>query len=184
MSALAGDYTTQTVLIYDTDRNHLITTYILMHERDTKQIIVEKLPDSLKLNNSCKVMILTAPTPVEFDGKIKRLGNGLCIAMFQGQERDSRSSERYSINTQAQITTLVVDGKNHPIQTPINVVLMNISTTGVRFRAPFYSFEVGDQFQMDFSVGKNQKKVVVLVVNTVDNGRDSSDYGCRFLLVQ
>ena len=184
MSALAGDYTMQTVLIYDTDRNHLITTYVLMHEKDLKQIIVETLPDSLKLNNNCKVMILTSPVPVEFDGKIKRLGNGLCIAMFQGQERDGRSSERYSINTQAKISTLVVDGQQHQIQTPINVVLINISTTGLRFRAPFYSFEVGDQFQMDFSVGTNQKKVVVKVMNAVDNGSESSDYGCRFITVQ
>jgi len=184
MSALASDFTMQTVLIYDTDGNHLITTYVIMHEKDTKQIIVETLPDCLKLNNNCKVMILSAPVPVEFGGKIKRLGNGLCIAMFQGQERDGRSSERYSINTQAKITTLIVDNQEHPIQTPINVVLMNISTTGLRFRAPFYSFEVGDQFQMDFSVGQSQKKVVVKVVNNVDNGHESSDYGCRFITVQ
>ncbi|MCL2663064.1 MAG: PilZ domain-containing protein [Oscillospiraceae bacterium] len=184
MSALAADYTMQTVLIYDTDGKHLITTYVLMHEKDTKQIIVETLPDCLKLNNNCKVMILSAPVPVEFDGKIKRLGNGLCIAMFQGQERDGRSSERYSINTPAQISTLVVDGQQHQIQTPIKVMLMNISTTGLRFRAPFYSFEVGDQFQMDFSVGTNQKKAVVKVMNAVDNGSESSDYGCRFIAVQ
>jgi len=184
MSALASDFTMQTVLIYDMDGKHLITTYVIMHEKDTKQIIVETLPESLKLNNNCKVMILSAPVPVEFDGKIKRLGNGLCIAMFQGQERDGRSSERYSINTKAQITTLIVEDKEHQIQTPINVVLMNISTTGLRFRAPFYSFEVGDQFQMDFSVGQSQKKVTVKVVNNVDNGHESSDYGCRFITVQ
>jgi len=184
MSALTSDFTNQTVLLYDANGNHLLSTSIREYDKGVKQIIVETLPEALKFNDSCKLIILSSPTPCEFGGRIKRAGNDLCIAMFQGQERENREAARYPVSTPALIPTLVVDGEHHPVQTPIKVVLRNISTTGVRFRAPFYSFDIGDEFQMDLFIGNSQKKITARVVNNVDKEPDFSDYGCRFLLIQ
>ena len=185
MAALASDFTDQVVLVYDTYGNHLISTTVTTHDRDQRHVELETMPNVLKSNDNCKLIILTTPTPCEFQGKVKKLGGSFYLALFQGQERESREAPRYPVNTPALITALVENGVAHGIQTPIKVVLINISTTGVRFRAPYYSFEINDEFQMDLFIGNNQKKVTARVLNLVDSNKtESSDYGCRFLLIQ
>jgi len=184
MAVLAGDFTNHTALIYDIYGNYMISTTILTHDREAKQVIMERLPVELRVNDNCKLIILTTPTPCEFSGKVKRMGGNYYLALFQGQEKESREAPRYPVNTPALITALIENGQAHRIQSPIKVVLINISTTGIRFRAPFYSFEIGDLFQMDLFIGNNQKKVTAKVVNSVDHKNEMSDYGCIFILFQ
>ena len=183
MAALSGDFTDQTVLIYDLKGNHLGSTSINSHDRRLQQIQVNLLPDELKINDDCKLLVLSSPIPCEYMGKIKKSGGSIYIAMFQGQERESRGSARYPVNTPALVDALIMDNKVHNLQTPIKINLINISTTGVRFRAPFYSFEVGDIFQMYLSISNNNKRMTARVINHKDNEPSSSDYGCSFIQI-
>ena len=184
MAVLSSDFTDLTALIYDSDGNYQISTFIVSHDREARHVITDSMPENAKVNENCKLIILTSPTPCEFIGKIKKTGGSFFIALIQGQEKETRVAPRYSISNPALITALVVDGELHRIQTPVKIALINISATGVRFRAPYYSFDVGDEFQLDLIIGKNPKKATVQVVNNVDIDNESSDYGCRFLLIQ
>jgi hypothetical protein len=184
MAALSSDFTDHTVLVYNTEGAHLVSTVVMSHDREARHVVLESMPGQLKINESCRLIILTSPTPCEFLGKVKKLGSGTYIALFQGQEIEDRDTPRYPVSTPALITALIEDGQAHRIQTPVKVVLINISTTGVRLRAPYYTFDIGDMFQMDMFIGRRQKKVTARVVNTADQSADSSDYGCRFLLIQ
>ena len=179
--ALGSDFTDYTVLIYDVDGNHLIDTVVTSHDRNQQQIQVSIMPEELKANDDCKLLILSSPIPCEYRGKVKKSGGSLFIAMFYGQEKESRGAARYAVSTPALIDALIVDGQTHPLQNLIKVVLINVSTNGVRFRAPYYSFEVGDKFTMHFAVSNSTKSLSAVVVNNVDNGTTSSDYGCRFI---
>jgi len=180
MSALESDFTDCTVFIYNNNGVHLISTTITNHERASKQIQVSVMPEGLKVNDDCMLLILSTPTPCEYHGKVKKVGGNQYFAMFQGQEKESRTSKRYPVNTHAQIDALIVDDRPYSLQTPLEVVLINISTTGVRFRAPFYSLEKGDHFHMHFTISNNKKQLTAQVVNFTDNKTESSDYGCRF----
>jgi len=181
MSALSSDFAGNSVIIYDTNGNHLISTTVRVHDRDANQIRVNIMPEGLNVNDDCKLLVLTSPVPCEFRGKIKKVGGIPFIAMFLGHEKESRAAARYSIGTPALITAHIIDGQNHPIQNPIRVELINISTSGIRFRAPYYSFDNGDEFQMHMVISNNKKMITAKVVNHVDKGSDSSDYGCRFI---
>jgi len=184
MAALSSDFTDHTVLIYDAYDNHLISTIVRSHDRGAQQLQVNIMPDELKVNDDCKLLVLSSPIPCEYQGKVKKVGGNIFIAMFQGQEKESRSSARYPVSTPALIDALIVDNQLHPLQSPIKVILINISTNGVRFRAPYYSFESGDEFQMHLVISNNRKKITAEVVNFVDNGNTSSDYGCRFIGIE
>jgi len=184
MAVLSNDFTDLTALVYDSYGNYLISTFVLSHDREARHVVLDRMPEEVKANENCKLIILTSPTPCEFVGKAKKTGGNYYIALIQGQEKEGRIAPRYSINNPALITAVIVDGEVHRIQTPVKITLINISTTGLRFRAPYYSFDVGDDFQLDMFIGKNQKKATVRVINTVDNDTESSDYGCRFLLIQ
>jgi len=181
MAALGSDFTDQTVLLYDSGGNHLGSTTVNSHDRGAQQIQVTLMPDGLNVNDNCKLLILSSPIPCEYLGKVKRVGGNLYIAMFQGQEKESRGSVRYPVKTPALIDAFIVDNEIHNLQSPIKVTLINISTSGVRFRAPYYSFEVGDDFQMYMSINNSNKRMTAQVVNFKDNNTDSSDYGCRFI---
>ncbi|MDR2571269.1 MAG: PilZ domain-containing protein [Oscillospiraceae bacterium] len=184
MSVLGNVYTDCTVFIYDAHGNHLVDTSIRNHDRQTQQIEVRIMPAELKVNDTCKLLILSSPSPCEYHGKVKKEGGKQYIAMFQGQEKESRASARYPVNTPALIDALIVDEETHSLQSPIKVALINISTTGVRFRAPFYTFEDEDEFRMHLIISNNQKEIIAKVINHVDTKQTHSDYGCSFLVIK
>jgi len=183
MAVFSGDFTDQTVLLYDSKGNHLGNTIINNHDRGAQHIQVNVMPESLKINDNCKLLVLSSPIPYEFMGKIKRVGGNLYIAMFQGQERENRGSVRYPVRTPALVDAFIIDNEIHTMQAPIKVSLINISTTGIRFRAPYYSFEIGDEFQMYMTISNSNKRITARVINYKDNEPASSDYGCRFIQI-
>jgi len=184
MSVLAGDFTDCSVLIYDTDGNHLSSSIIKEHNKGERQIRINLMPGELSVNDDCKLLILSSPTPCEFLGKVKRVGGTFFIAMFQGQEKENRGATRYSVNTTALIDALIIDDLPYNLQTPVKVTLINISTSGVRFRAPYYSLEVEDIFQMHLVISNSKKRITAEVINNTDHETKSSDYGCRFLEIE
>jgi hypothetical protein len=184
MAVLGSVYSDHTVIIYDTNNNHLITTVVTNHNKAERLIQVSRMPKELKHNDDCKLLILSSPTPCEYLGRVKKVGGVVSIAMFQGQEKESRGAARYAITATADIDALVINGEPYTLQTPVNVNLINISTSGMRFRAPYYTLVVDDIVQMHLVISNNKKRITTKVINCVDNKQASSDYGCRFLEVE
>jgi len=184
MSVLVGDFSGCTVLIYDSNGNHLISTAIRTHEKKEQHITVSRMPGELTANDNCKLVILSSPTPCEFSGKIQKSGGSLFIAMYQGQAKESRNAARYPVKASALIDALVVDEREYALQTPIKVDLINISTSGMRFRAPYYSLLTGDIIKMHLVISNNKKMITAEVNNCVDHLTEVSDYGCRFLEIE
>ncbi|MDR2599120.1 MAG: PilZ domain-containing protein [Oscillospiraceae bacterium] len=180
MAALTNDYTRCTIFIYDMEGNHLVDTVITEHDKAEKQIIISNMPKTLNVNDDCKLLILTEPSPCEFIGRVKKIAGKLYLALRQGQEKESRGATRYKVNTPALIDVLYSEGKPYKLHTPVNVVLLNISVSGVRFRAPYYTLTNNDSFQMHLTIKGAKKKLIAQAVNTLDNEPDSSDYGCIF----
>ena len=181
MVGLNVDYTDHSILIYDMDGNHLVDTVVKEHDKADKQIRVGSMPASLKANDDCKLLILTSPTPCEYQGKVKKVGGAFFIAMFQGQLKENRTATRYAVNTPALIDIFVVDGQQYKLLNPVKVVLKNISTSGVRFLAPFYTFNDRDKFRMHMTISGSKKQLIAEVMNHLDNEPISTDYGCRFV---
>jgi len=181
MSVLSDNYTGCSVLIYNTDGEHLLDTVVSEHNREAQQIQVSALPEDLHVNDNCSLLVLTSPSPCEYLGKVKKVGGSVFIAMYQGQEKENRTATRYAVNAPALIDTLITEGHPYLLHTPLAIKLINISTGGVRFRAPYYSLADGDVFQMRVVISQNKKKLIAQVVNHVDDEPASSDYGCLFL---
>ncbi|MCL2627638.1 MAG: PilZ domain-containing protein [Oscillospiraceae bacterium] len=181
MVGLTDDYTGHSILIYDMDGNHLNNTVVKEHNKADKQIRVGNLPASLGANADCKLLILTSPAPCEYQGKVKKVGGAFYIAMFQGQLKENRTASRFNVNTPALIDIYVSEGQQYKLLNPVKVVLKNISTSGVRFVAPFYSFNDRDKFRMHMTISGSNKQLIAEVMNHLDNEPVSSDYGCRFV---
>jgi hypothetical protein len=184
MAALSSNYTDYTVLIYDTNGVHLRTTVVTSYDKQAQRIQVRRMPSNLNVNDDCKLLILSSPSPCEYLGKVRKEGAALYIAMFQGQEKESRGATRYAVDTPGLIDALVCDNNPYPLHSPVKVVLINVSTTGMRFRAPYYCLTVGDVFKMHLVVSGSEKQLLAKIVNYSDKEQESSDYGCRFIEVK
>jgi len=163
------------------DGNHLVNTVVKEHDKAEKQIRVGSMHASLTANTDCKLLILTSPTPCEYQGKVKKIGGAFYIAMFQGQLKENRTASRFAVNTPAIIDITVIEGQQYKLLSPVKVILKNISTSGVRFAAPFNTFNDRDKFRMHMTISGAKKQLFAEVMNHLDSPPASSDYGCRFV---
>jgi len=182
MKNLKGDHTGCSVLIYDADGNHLDSTLITSYDKTSLRMEVQRIHPELKAGSICKVMILTAPSPFEYHGRVKADGTGVYIALYLGQEKENRGAERYELSITVIIENLICDGRAYPLYTPLEVTLVNISRSGVRFRSPYNSFSIGDRFLMRMKISETDKLLITVVVNKADIGTEASEYGCQFLI--
>ena len=184
MSALSSDFTGCSILIYDAvDNNHICSTIVTHYEKNTMRIQIEIFPQTIEAGKVYRLLILSAPTPCEYQGRVFKDGSKKTFAMYQGREKENRGAARYKLKTPALIEKLIFEGQPHPLHTPLKVELINISKSGVRFRAQNNALSDGDQFQMRLTIGENEKLLIAEVINHMDKDTESSEYGCRFLMV-
>lgn len=181
MAALTSNYEDAQILIYDLEGNKLSETVVTAHDKASSQIKVRTFPKGMKANDDCRLLILTSPAPCEYQGKLKKVGADMFIALFQGHEKESRTAARFTVTTPATIDLLICDGKPYELLSPVNVTLLNISTSGVRFRAPYYTLFEGSKFRLNMTISSAKKQLIAEVVNHLDKDTLSSDYGCRFV---
>ena len=182
MAALSGDYKGCSVLVYDVSGNHLGSTIISYHDKDTLRVGVENIPLPLNIGDNCKLLILTAPTPCEYQGRIIKEGRSRFVAMYLGREYENRENERHCVNSIASIESFISDGRAYPLHTALDIQLINISKSGVRFSAPNNSLFNNDLFQMRLKISNNDKLLIAEVVNQQNRNANTSEYGCRFLV--
>jgi hypothetical protein len=182
MKVSGNNYVGCTILIYDDIGNELGNTTVTSYDKNTLYIRVQRMPPALDINDICRVLILSSPAPREYQGRVVVQGTGKAIATFKGKDKENRKSMRYKVNFPARIEYLIVDEQAHPLHTPLEIKLLNISKSGVRFRAPYYSLCDGDKFQMRMSIGDNDKVLISVALNHSDKDLETSEYGCRFLV--
>ena len=180
MAALSGDYNGCSVFIYDEAGALLVKTTVTYHNKREMSIEVKEAPQ-LRIGESCRVFIMSSPTPCDYQGRINRRGMKKNIALHHGKERESRGAVRYKIKIPAQIENLICDFKAYRLHTPLDVETMNISKSGVRILAPFNSLSDGDRFQLRMKIIGGEKVMIADVTNHIDIGSVNSEYGCRLL---
>ena len=182
MSALSGDHTGCSVLIYDTQGNHLINTRVTHHDRKALRISIKESPDCLKLGDAYRLLVMSSPAPCEYMGRITKETQKQFFALYHGHEKEGRGAVRYKVNFPAMIENLIVEGKAYPLHTSLEIELINISKSGIRFRAPRLSLPDEARFQMRMKIGDGEKLLIADMVNYMDKDDGTTDYGCKFLI--
>lgn len=182
MAASSGDFSGCSIMLYDLSGNHLFDTVVTSYDKITLRVELQTTPDTLNPGTVCKLLILSAPTPYEFLGRVVKEGAQKYIAMYKGQEKENRGAERFKVSYPAIIENLICDGQAYPLHTPLKVLLVNISKSGVRLRTQFYALSVGDRFQLRMKISGSEKLLIADVTNHMDKEPDLSEYGCRFLV--
>ncbi|MDR1691937.1 MAG: PilZ domain-containing protein [Oscillospiraceae bacterium] len=164
--------------IYNLKDELMTETTIADSYSDAMEIEVRAHPDLIN-GETCKVIILTSPTPYEFMATIRaRGGKFVTLALYHGKEKENRRSTRYKLDGLAVIEHI---GTTR-LQTPIQVHLINISAGGVRIRAPWHTMAIGSIFALRLKIGEKHTQLLAEVVNSLDTSSEFTEYGCSLVM--
>ena len=180
--SLHSDYTGCTVLLYSPEGDYLGEDVISVHDRKRHWVELKGgMPPFLKVDEICTLFFLAQPTPVEYRGKVVRDGLNYSYALFKGKEKDNRRAVRYKLTFIARIMALIVEGEIYPLQVPESVTTLDISRSGIRFRAKNNTMRVGDRFVLRMTINEEERLFTAVVVNNRDEA-EYTEYGCRLVM--
>ena len=167
-------------LIYDTEGVQVASVKIKQYHKQENYI---ELQDSHALisGKQYEVLILTTPMPYVYHGRFQKLGGEMVIRLYKEKRRENRRETRYKVNLRTHISCLIYDEKLHSLHTPLKAQLLNISKSGMRFRAVYNALTVGNKFQMHMRIGNDDKVLTAEVVFCLDSPPEYSEFGCRLI---
>jgi hypothetical protein len=175
-----NDFNSCNALIYDEKGRQLANSKILIYDEHENTIRVKGEP-SLEAGMLCDVLILAAPTPFVYKGRVYDLAHYKIIRLFQGKSSCKRRETRYNAELPAMVEGLVYDGKLFPLKMKMGAQVINISKSGLRFRAGLNALTVGNRFQLRMKIGADEKLLTADVVNSLDVQPNTSEFGCRLV---
>jgi len=171
-----------TVLIHDQTERLVANVEILEHNEADSSIEIENLP-FLQTDDEYEILILTAPVPKAFRGKIGRHDSLKTIKLSKGRAHENRRAPRHKVTLLASIDAMVADGVVTALDAPFKAMLVDISQSGVRFRTVTGALGVGDRFQLHILPGKKDARPLTAdVVYELDvPDADHSEFGCNLV---
>ena len=177
---MAHNYIGCSVVLHSDRWELLGTASIIAHDVKANAIELSTVPENVQIGKMHKVMIFSPNRLREYTARADRYGGKTLFLLSKGQDKENRASERHPVDFDAVIESLTCDNKEYTLCLGINVKLVNISRSGVRFTAPFYTLLMGDIFSIRMEIGGLYKLIVAEVVNNINTEPVESQYGCRF----
>lgn len=185
MANSLGDYKDSMVLIYD-DKDNLITkTTVTAHDKKTMVIEISGGLDTVKTGTHVNLLIIHADGAGEFSGIMRKPRFGVCeVALFGERQRKGRATARHLMNIPAVINNLTINNQQTALREPAQIVIENLSTTGILIKSSSFRFEAGHILQIEFNL--NGKDVIIngKILREQINPDNTLGYGCRLIFPQ
>lgn len=120
----------------------------------------------------------------EFHGRIRRStanSDTAEIALFKGHEKEDRASKRYSTNTPAVVENIITEDGKLPLSHGVEVVLTNLSSSGVSLVAPQNSLSVDSVVEIKLKVNTTITVMQAKVVRMRSLDDEKAEYGCELV---
>lgn len=120
----------------------------------------------------------------EFRGRIRRSTVDAAhaeIALFKGHEKEDRASKRYTANMQAVVGNLITQNGKLPLPKSVEVLLSNLSSSGVSLQAPQNSFSVNSIVEIKLNVNATITVMQAKVVRIRNLDAANAEYGCELV---
>ena len=117
----------------------------------------------------------------EYVGSIRKtvIANEIEILLGKSREKEDRSQSRYKISMTALISNMFITGWNITLRKPIEVETINISSSGILFRADAGSFYIGSEFMLSLEIEERAMNFKCEVVRIQNSTIRTEEYGCK-----
>ena len=120
---------------------------------------------------------------VESAGIARRLpGSGRWeIPLYHVKVKENRGATRYAVRTRAKVLRISMAGRMIPLDEPLEVAIVNISTSGVLISTDDPNLQVGSQLQLQLRTAGGDTAVNSAVVRELRTEQGERQLGCSFL---
>lgn len=180
-----ASYTDCRAFISDSGSGTISEVTIISHNKEYMTISVRGSFRETTGNEFGTVLILTEEGSVhEFRGRIRRSAIDAThseIALFKGHEKEDRASKRYTLNTVAVVENLITPTGKQPLTMAVEIVLTNLSTVGVSFKAEPKSFALDTVVEIKLKANASISAMQGRVVRIRNIDATSAEYGCTLV---
>ena len=168
------------VLIYDDHNNLLTKTTVTGYGRTEMYIEVQKGATDIKPKTRLQLLIIHSSGVSELSGLLQSVRQGIYeISIYRERQREGRASNRRTIDAFAVISDMQADPTSTELQTPIPIVIRNISATGVMVRLEDKRLELGTILQIELSIGGKEIILFGEVIREQIIDEIIIQYGCQ-----
>ena len=181
MSTVNFEYVGSIALVYNDEGEELGRTVVSNYDKTGNLLTLKRFPSELNIGDTCRLLILTEPSPRECFGKVRSDVGDKVVALFKWEDKENRGASRFKVNFTAFIEKMIYGNKSYKLYKPLEISLMNISTSGMRFYTEPDTVSEGDKFQIRIYVNLDVKVLIAQIVNCRQTDPNRVEYGCRFL---
>jgi len=184
MAVTSKSFAGSLVFIYDKDNTLITKTSIASHNRVENYIEVARGLENVKLKSPLQLMIIHSGGTSEVSGTLKGFRQGLYeISIYNERKKDDRSKLRRTLNVDAIISEMFIDSVSKKPEEPIQIIIENLSTTGLLLRTATRRFDIGTFLQIEMKLfGKDVILFAEIVRQEVKE--DQQKYGCKLCFLE
>lgn len=174
------------VIIYDYESKRLVAeATVLEHDRALLTITVDNRVFAGKEVEQVSLLILAGDIIYEYEGNIRKANarGRRPIALHHGQQKEDRAATRYIVNLPARVETVLIAGKPVALRSPLEVVVVNISTEGVLIRTAIGALNIRTSFQLQMTISESDTVINSCVARIQPVDSQNAEYGCKFISV-
>lgn len=168
------------VIIYNEEEKQLATLTIWEHDTKENFIEIQNIPE-LVAGERCKVLILADPVPYISLGSIHMGKSSKIVRLFKGDSKENRKNARYAVDIPAKIEGLMYNNTVYPLLSAVDIRVVSISVSGIRFTGATNTTGKGDWLQIRMKVIGTDKMLIVKVAHCKDKVGGNTEYGCRLI---
>ena len=161
--------------------NQLVAkTVILDYDSERMAITVDGSNFQMKENEKVSLLVLHASSVYEYLGIVRRkdVSGRQEITLFKGHEKEDRESIRYVVNVPGKVEGIFIGNMKAALNPPPEILIVNISTSGILMRTMASTFNVGTSFQFSMSINSNKTVLTAIITRVNHLGNNEFEYGC------
>ena len=181
------DFANSKVVFYNEDGSEeLAKTVIRSYDKRASTIVVPRDAFPAEPEDRVSVLLFHATGLFEFKGTLHKNNSSptaLEIGLYKGKALENRVAVRYKVNAPAVVERYVIAGKLLPLRSPLEVLVLNVSSRGCLIQANTKFLNVGTTFQFQMEFSDSVVPFYAKVVRSKSIGKDESEFGCTFASV-
>ena len=184
MSKTAGSFTDSLVVIYDNSNRYITKTIITQHDKREMLIEIPEDLENIKSGARLNVLIIHSEGASVFGGVLRRTSRGMCeISLFGERQRGGRASTRHNLNAEAEVTTIIINNQQEPLQKPLPIIMENLSSTGTKIKSRLRKFDAGTILEIQFRIQGRDAIIYANILRETINDDSSFSYGCQLIFL-
>lgn len=153
-------------------------------DRRTMTITMRRAALAQQLESHVLITLFCPGALLEYRGTVhltEMTSGKVTISLYKGKPLESRQAQRHAVNIAGVVDCYFFNGKRMEMTRPVEALVEDMSTSGLRMRCEGGFLNVGVCFELKIAPGGVPALLLARVVRVRELSEETAEYGCRFL---